>query len=58
MHVEGTLEPELMMKLAARNNVSLPYANVAEAEAARTNYTSLEDFLDKYREVREIEAVS
>ena len=28
LHIEGTLEPELMFKLAKRNNVSIPYKNI------------------------------
>jgi hypothetical protein len=35
IHIEGTLEAAMMMRLAARNNVSLPYKSVEEAEAAR-----------------------
>lgn len=40
IHIEGTLEAAMMMRLAQRNNISLPYANVAEAEAARCVETS------------------
>jgi hypothetical protein len=35
VHIEGTLEPELMFKLAERNNITLPYPDVAAAKAAR-----------------------
>jgi hypothetical protein len=35
IHIEGTLEAAMMLKFAARNNVTLPYANLAEALAAR-----------------------
>lgn len=35
IHIEGTLEAAMMMRLAERNNVSLPYKSVEEAEAAR-----------------------
>jgi hypothetical protein len=35
IHIEGTLEADMMMQFAARNNVSLPYANLDEARAAR-----------------------
>lgn len=47
IHIEGSLEPELMYALAARNNIRLPYAN---AEALRKAYafSSLQDFLDIY----------
>ena len=33
MHIEGSLEPELMFKLAARNGIDLPYDSVAELQA-------------------------
>jgi hypothetical protein len=39
IHIEGTLEPEMMMKFAARNNVTLPYASLEEAKAARCGHT-------------------
>jgi adenine deaminase len=49
MHIEGSLEPELMFALAARNGLSLPYADV---EALRRAYVfdNLQDFLDIYHE--------
>lgn len=47
MHLEGSLEPEMMFTLAERNGVSLPYANVAEIHAAY-NFSNLQDFLDIY----------
>ena len=47
IHIEGSLEPELIFALAARNGVALPYANV---EALRQAYafTDLQSFLDIY----------
>ena len=47
IHIEGSLEPELIFALAQRNGVSLPYANV---EALRSAYafTNLQSFLDIY----------
>jgi adenosine deaminase len=47
VHIEGTLEPELIFKLAERNNVKLPYESV---EALRSAYafTDLQSFLDIY----------
>ncbi|KIZ07530.1 adenosine deaminase [Monoraphidium neglectum] len=48
IHIEGTLEPELMFALAAKNGVELPYTDVEAARAARTNFTCLEDFLRMY----------
>jgi len=47
LHIEGTLEPDMMMILADRNGVSLPYASVDDVRAAY-NFTSLQDFLDLY----------
>ncbi|GBF93438.1 adenosine deaminase [Raphidocelis subcapitata] len=48
LHIEGTLEVDLMFKLAARNGVALPYADAAAARAARASYAGLQDFLDVY----------
>ncbi len=47
LHIEGTLEPELMFKLAARNHVTLAYHCVEELKAAY-NFSNLQDFLDLY----------
>lgn len=47
LHIEGTLEPELMMQLAARNQISLPYETVADVRAAY-DFGCLEDFLNVY----------
>ena len=47
LHLEGTLEPEMLMRLAARNGVSIPYASV-EAVRAAYRFGSLQDFLDLY----------
>jgi adenine deaminase len=47
VHIEGTLEPEMMLTLARRNNVTLPYANV-EAIRQAYQFSSLQDFLDLY----------
>lgn len=47
VHIEGTLEPELIFKLAARNHVSLPYASV-EALRAAYDFQDLQSFLDLY----------
>ncbi|MFK8030644.1 MAG: adenosine deaminase [Gammaproteobacteria bacterium] len=47
LHIEGTLEPELMMALAERNQVTLPYASVEDARAAY-NFSDLQSFLDLY----------
>lgn len=53
LHIEGTLEPDMMISLAERNNVSLPYASVEEVHAAY-NFTSLQDFLDLYYQGMEV----
>lgn len=47
LHLEGTLEPELMFSLARRNQVDLPYASVDHAYAAY-EFTDLQSFLDLY----------
>lgn len=47
MHLEGSLEPELMFKLAQRNHVSLPFDSV-EAIRAAYEFSNLQDFLDIY----------
>jgi adenosine deaminase len=47
MHIEGSLEPELMFRLAARNGVQLPYRSVEEVKQAY-NFDSLQSFLDLY----------
>jgi len=47
LHIEGSLEPELMFRLAQRNNIRLPFESV---EAVREAYafSNLQDFLDIY----------
>ena len=47
LHIEGTLEPELMFTLAQRNNITLPYANPDQLRQAY-EFTQLQDFLDIY----------
>ncbi len=47
LHIEGTLEPELMFKLAKRNNIFIPYKNVEEVKSAY-NFKNLDSFLDIY----------
>lgn len=47
LHIEGSLEPELMFALARRNRVAIPFANV-EAVRAAYNFSNLQDFLDIY----------
>lgn len=47
LHIEGTLEPELMMKLARRNRLALPYADIDEIRSAY-EFSNLQSFLDIY----------
>jgi len=47
IHIEGSLEPEMMIELARRGNVSLPYASVEDCRKAY-NFSCLQDFLDLY----------
>ncbi|WP_312135739.1 adenosine deaminase [Brevundimonas sp.] len=47
LHIEGSLEPELMFELAQRNNVAIPYDSVAAVRAAY-DFSNLQDFLDIY----------
>lgn len=47
IHIEGSLEPELMFALAERNGVKLPYASVEEVRAAYA-FDDLQSFLDLY----------
>lgn len=47
LHIEGSLEPELMFALAQRNGITLPYASVDEVRAAY-DFSDLQSFLDLY----------
>ncbi len=47
LHLEGTLEPELLFDLAERNRVRLPYASIEEARRAYV-FDDLQSFLDVY----------
>jgi adenosine deaminase len=47
VHIEGSLEPELMFALARRNNVKLPYDSI-EAVRRAYQFGDLQDFLDVY----------
>ena len=49
LHIEGTLEPELMFDLAKRNGIKIPYSNVNEVKSAY-NFSNLETFLHIYYE--------
>ena len=47
IHIEGSLEPELMFALASRNGIRLPYASV-EALRQAYRFRNLQDFLEIY----------
>ena len=47
LHIEGTLEPELMFAIAQRNHVEIPYSSVEEVRNAY-RFSCLQDFLDIY----------
>ena len=47
IHIEGTLEPEMMFELAGRNDVRLPFGDVAAIRAAY-DFADLQSFLDLY----------
>jgi adenosine deaminase len=47
IHIEGSLEPELIFRLAQRNGVAIPYASVEELRRAYA-FTNLQSFLDIY----------
>jgi adenosine deaminase len=47
LHLEGSLEPEMMFALAGRNKVEIPFKSVDEVRAAYA-FSNLQDFLDIY----------
>ena len=47
VHIEGTLEPEMMFSLAKRNHIQLPYKTIQDIHAAY-QFTNLQSFLDLY----------
>ena len=47
VHLEGTLEPELIFALARRNGIALPYADIADLRS-RYDFADLQGFLDLY----------
>lgn len=47
LHIEGTLEPELMFELAKRNNVDIAFDSISEVRKAY-NFHNLQSFLDIY----------
>ncbi|EGQ8259474.1 adenosine deaminase [Vibrio parahaemolyticus] len=47
LHIEGSLEPELMFKLAKRNGIDIPYSSPSELREAY-QFEDLQSFLDLY----------
>lgn len=47
LHIEGSLEPEMLFKLAGRNKVDIPFNSVEKVRAAY-EFSNLQDFLDIY----------
>jgi adenosine deaminase len=47
IHIEGSLEPEMMLEMARRNNVPIPFDSVEQIRAAY-RFTDLQSFLDVY----------
>ncbi len=47
LHLEGSLEPELLFRLAERNRIALPWDNV-DALRSAYNFGNLQEFLDLY----------
>jgi adenosine deaminase len=53
LHIEGTLEPELLFKLAKRNSIQLPFDSISEVKKAY-QFSNLQDFLDIYYQGAEV----
>ncbi|MFZ3076259.1 MAG: adenosine deaminase, partial [Psychrobacter glacincola] len=47
LHIEGSLEPELMFRLAKKNQIDIPYKDIEDVRNAY-NFTNLQTFLDIY----------
>ena len=47
IHIEGSLEPELLFSIAKRNNIELPYKNINEVRQ-KYQFSNLQSFLDIY----------
>lgn len=47
LHIEGSLEPEMMFAMAQRNGIDIPFASAEEVRAAYA-FSNLQDFLDIY----------
>lgn len=64
LHIEGSLEPQMLVELARRNRIEIPFRSVEEVRAAY-EFTELQDFLDIYyqgmnvlREAEDFEALT
>jgi adenine deaminase len=53
VHIEGSLEPELMFEIAGRNGIALKYASVEETRGAY-DFADLQSFLDAYYEATRV----
>jgi adenosine deaminase len=53
IHIEGSLEPETMFRLAKRNGMILPFEDVDQVQAAY-RFTDLQSFLDIYYQAAEV----
>ena len=53
LHIEGTLEPEMVFALAERNGLKLPYASI-EALRAAYRFKDLQDFLNLYYQAAQV----
>jgi len=53
VHIEGTLEPAMMFRLASRNGLVLPFEDVDQVHAAY-RFTDLQSFLDIYYQAAEV----
>lgn len=53
VHIEGTLEPELMFEIAAKNGLAPPFESVADIRRAY-NFTDLQSFLDIYYQATQV----
>ena len=49
LHIEGSLEPELMFKLSKKNKIEIPFKTIDEIRSAY-NFTNLDSFLKIYYE--------
>lgn len=53
MHVEGALEPELLLAFAERNKVSIPYTTIEQVKASY-QFCNLQSFLDLYYQAQQV----